>query len=145
MIWEGRRIGAGAFVVDEHRHVLLVRHTYGPLNWELPGGASQAGESIVETALRELAEETGLSATALRLTGLYYDPEADNHHAMFLCRVDGDAVPKPSSPEVSACEYWPREALPRPISDFTIRRIDDALAESVPPLPVTIPPRSWRE
>jgi hypothetical protein len=31
------RIGAAAVVLDDSRRVLLVRHTYGRLNWELLG------------------------------------------------------------------------------------------------------------
>ena len=51
--------GAGALFDDEGR-VLLVRHTYGRLNWELPGGGAEPGESPNETAIREILEETGL-------------------------------------------------------------------------------------
>lgn len=42
--------------------LLMVRQfRYGAqqLSWELPGGVSETGESPVETAVRELAEETG--------------------------------------------------------------------------------------
>jgi 8-oxo-dGTP pyrophosphatase MutT (NUDIX family) len=138
-------MGAAAAVVDGDGRILLVRHTYGRLNWELPGGASEPRETIVETALRELREEAGIVATPERLTGLYYDSEEDAHHAVVRCRVAFEAVPKPSSSEISACDYWPADALPRPISDFTIRRIDDALGDTVSPLLVTIPPRTWLE
>jgi 8-oxo-dGTP diphosphatase len=62
MHWPGRRVGVAAFIVDGRGRVLLVRHTYGPLNWELPGGASEPGESVVQTALRELREEAGVEA-----------------------------------------------------------------------------------
>ena len=34
-------------------------------------------------------------------------------------------------------------SLPRPISDFTIRRIQHALGNHGPELPVTIAPRQW--
>jgi len=42
------------------RRVLLVRHSYGAENWELPGGAAERDESVLETAIREVREETGL-------------------------------------------------------------------------------------
>ena len=37
----------------------------------------------------------------------------------------------------------PDVSLPRPISDFTIRRIQHALGNHCPELPVTIAPRQW--
>jgi 8-oxo-dGTP diphosphatase len=141
--WRGRRLGAAAIILRQDSGVLLVHHTYGRLNWELPGGASEPGESVVETALRELREETGLTAVPERLTGIYYDTEHDAHHFVFLCRLDGSSEPKPSSAEISECAYWSLDSLPRPISDFTVRRIQDALREESQPLPIAIPPRTW--
>jgi len=67
-----------------------------------------------ETALRELREETGLRASAERLTGIYYDSEHDAHHFVFVCRPDGNSEPKPSSAEISECAYWSLDSLPRP-------------------------------
>jgi 8-oxo-dGTP diphosphatase len=142
--WPERRVGAAAVVLDDHGRVLLVRHTYGRFNWELPGGASEPRESFAETALRELREETSLEAVAERLTGIYYEPETDAHHFVFRCRVlAGEATP--SSREISHSGYWALDALPRPISDFTVRRIEDALSGTVYPLPVAVPPRTWLE
>jgi NUDIX domain len=46
-----RRIGAAAVIVNDEGGVLLVKQTYGRLNWELPGGAGEAGESPDETVL----------------------------------------------------------------------------------------------
>jgi 8-oxo-dGTP diphosphatase len=139
-----RRVGAAAVVLDARGSVLLVRHTYGRLNWELPGGVSEPGESALETALRELREETGLRATADRLTGVYYEPELDAHHFVFRCTAQSAEVPVPSSAEISACAYRPASELPRPISTFTIRRIEDALGDTPPGVSV-VPPREWRE
>ena len=144
MKWPERRLWAATAVFDHDRRVLLVRHTYGRLNWELPGGASEPGESIVETALRELREETGLEAVPERLTGIYYDEEFDAHHFVFRCQVTS-GMPGPRSAEISECAYWPRDALPRPVSDFTIRRIEDAYTDAPVALPVVITPRAWLE
>ena len=142
--WPERRCGAAAVVLNDRGDVLLVRHTYGKLNWELPGGASEPGESIVETALRELREETGLEAVAEWMTGVYYESDLDAHHFVFHCSVvAGEA--KPSSDEISECGYWAAAALPRPISDFTKRRIEDALARAGQVFPVLVPTRVWLE
>jgi 8-oxo-dGTP diphosphatase len=136
-------MGAAAAVLDSQEQVLLVRHTYGKLNWELPGGASEPGESIIETALRELREETGLEAVAERLTGVYYDTETDAHHFVFRCLLSSEASPAPTSPEISACEYWSAADLPHPISNFTIQRIEDAFRATPQVLPFLLPPREW--
>jgi 8-oxo-dGTP diphosphatase len=143
--WPARLVGAAAVVVDDAGRVLLVRHTYGRLNWELPGGASEPEETFAETAIRELREETGLAGQVERLAGIYYKRENDSHHLVFRCKVADGFKPRPSSDEISACEYWPAEALPRPISDFTVRRIEDALADDCPRLVVDVPLLTWLE
>jgi 8-oxo-dGTP diphosphatase len=49
--------------------VLLVRRGKAPLKgeWSLPGGRMEMGEGVAQTALRELEEETGVSAELLGL------------------------------------------------------------------------------
>ena len=136
-------MGAAAAILDAQQRILLVRHTYGKLNWELPGGASEPGESIIDTALRELLEETGLAAVAERLTGIYYDAETDAHHFVFHCIPVSEGRPTPSSPEVSACDFWSLSDLPRPISNFTVQRINDALGRAPQALPSVLAPREW--
>lgn len=51
--------------LDEEQHTWLVgqwRYTLGEYSWELPMGGSPASESPLESAQRELKEETGLRA-----------------------------------------------------------------------------------
>jgi 8-oxo-dGTP pyrophosphatase MutT (NUDIX family) len=42
-IWAkgSKGIAAAGVILNSHGHVLLVKHSYGPLNWELPGGAAE--------------------------------------------------------------------------------------------------------
>jgi 8-oxo-dGTP diphosphatase len=138
------QIGASAVIFDGEEHALLVHHTYGRLNWELPGGHGEAGESGEETALREVLEETSLHVRAERLTGLYYEPEIDMHHFVFACsRLDDAEIPQPDRDEIAECGYWPLDALPRPISDFTIRRIYEAIAAEPVTAIARVPSRQW--
>jgi 8-oxo-dGTP diphosphatase len=140
-------IGAACAIFDDQGRVLLVHHTYGHLNWEIPGGLGEEGEAPDETALRELREETGLAAELERLTGVYLEPNHDFGpmlHFVFRCRWDDRLDPVVSSPEISEVRYWPLDDLPTPMSDFTERRIRDALVEQ--PVQVgRVESRRWRE
>ena len=45
--------------------------------WALPGGFADEGETIEQTAARELEEETCLSGIPLKLVGIYSAPGRD--------------------------------------------------------------------
>ena len=143
-------MGGACVVFDEAGRVLLVRHTYGRLNWELPGGGAEPDESPDETALREILEETGLEVEIERLTGVYYEAEPRPGsrqgpllHFVFRARATGTTPPTPSSPEIGELGWWPLDALPTPISDFTERRVGDALEGRTVEV-VRVGPRVWR-
>jgi 8-oxo-dGTP diphosphatase len=142
MDWAYERLGAAAAIFNARGEVLLVRHTYGALNWELPGGAAEPQESAVETAVREVREETGIEAVPELLTGVYYEREVDAHHFVFRCRVASDSKPVPMSDEVSECRYWRTTGLPRPVTDFTELRIKHAEACESPETVIQISTRT---
>ena len=98
--------------------------------------------------MREVAEETGLTVIAERITGIYPEPGHRLGPAMtfvVLChRKPPDASPRIDSDEITQLGWFERSALPRPISDFTIRRIDDAGRQG-PILSTLIAGRHWLE
>lgn len=55
-------VGVGVVVWKDGK-VLLIRRGKAPMmgRWSLPGGRQELGETTRETAVREVAEETGLS------------------------------------------------------------------------------------
>jgi ADP-ribose pyrophosphatase YjhB (NUDIX family) len=56
-------------VLTDGEEVLLVRHTYGPRAWDLPGGAIKRGEAPATAARREMNEELGVSINDWRALG----------------------------------------------------------------------------
>jgi 8-oxo-dGTP diphosphatase len=83
-------MGAAAIILDSEDRILLVKHSYGKYNWDLPGGKSEVNESAEETAIREVREEIGLDVEIGQLTGVYYDSNHDMHHFVFAVnnRID---------------------------------------------------------
>ncbi|MED5016778.1 NUDIX domain-containing protein [Paenibacillus chibensis] len=138
-------MGAAAVIFNSEGRVLLVKHSYGKNNWDLPGGKSEKDESVQETAKREVMEETGLEVTVGQLTGIYYDPNYDMHHFVFISTINYDQEPKPSSPEILECRYCSLDDLPKPISDFTFNRIQEAIEINSKHLFHVIGPRKWIE
>lgn len=61
-------VGVGVVVWRDDR-VLLVRRGKPPRigQWSLPGGAQELGETVAETARREVLEETGLGLASVDL------------------------------------------------------------------------------
>jgi ADP-ribose pyrophosphatase len=69
---------AGSFAIlacPDPSHLVLVRQYRHPARawlWELPAGKAESGESPLEGAARELAEETGYRAARLREVAAFY-------------------------------------------------------------------------
>jgi 8-oxo-dGTP diphosphatase len=61
----------GAIVLDDAGRLLLIRRANPPAQglWSLPGGRVEAGESSEDAVVRELLEETGISAAIDQYVG----------------------------------------------------------------------------
>lgn len=64
---------ASAVVANDQGEILLQRRSDNDL-WSIPGGAMEPGETIRQTAVREVREETGIEVEPTRLVGIYSDP-----------------------------------------------------------------------
>ncbi|MCO1581234.1 NUDIX domain-containing protein [Crossiella sp. SN42] len=62
-----------AAITNTEGKILLIHKVDNDL-WALPGGGHDPGERIVDTVVREVAEETGLDVEVVRLVGTYTDP-----------------------------------------------------------------------
>jgi 8-oxo-dGTP pyrophosphatase MutT (NUDIX family) len=85
--------------------ILLIRRAPGRILvglWQCVSGSLEAGERVTAGALRELEEETGFGAGAIRgfydldLVNQFHEPSVDGilSAAVFAVRVDPDAEPR---------------------------------------------------
>ena len=114
----------GAIAVVDGQ-LLLVRRGHGPAagEWSIPGGRVEAGETLAEAVVRELAEETGIEGVCDRLVGWVERIGADHHFVIldFLVTVLDPTGLAPGGDAVEA-EWVPLEDVPH-------RRLVDGLAE----------------
>src|SRR5690349_5001110 len=131
------RSGAAAAIFDDAGRLLLQRRSDNGY-WGLPGGGMDLGESVAQTVVREVREETGYEVEVVRLIGIYSDPahsvinypdgnRVQSIVCLFECRVIG-GVPALSD-ETIALDWFPLDALPRLFVPNHIIRIQDILAQ----------------
>lgn len=109
------RLSAGGVVIrtiDGIPHALVIRDPYG--KWGLPKGHGEPGESLEETALREVREETGLEDLRLGRELVTIDwvfrLEGRRIHkfATFYLMYSDAGEPVPEKAEgITACEWVP--------------------------------------
>lgn len=135
-------VGSSAIVVDSEKRVLLQRRSDSG-NWALPGGTMDIGETLAESAIREVREETGFDVQIERIVGVYSDPghvfayddgEIRQEFSICIaCTIQGGSL-KVSS-ESTAVEFFASEDLTEIQMHESIRiRIRDYLDDKPPVL-----------
>jgi mutator protein MutT len=114
----------GAVAVDDDR-LLLVRRGEGPAQgaWAIPGGRVEAGETLAEAVVRELAEETGLEAVCGDLVDWVERIGADHHFLIFDFWVTVLDPKDPVAGDDAAEAAWV------PLTDVADHALVDGLAE----------------
>ena len=131
------RPGTSAVIFNAAHEVLLELRSDSKL-WGLPGGRMDIGESVEETVLREVLEETGLTVRVQRLIGVYSDPR---QYAIF--RYPGDVVVHAVvmsfecervsgtlkySAESLDLRYFPTDSLPDDMMKIHRLQVEDAVS-----------------
>ncbi|MBI1258047.1 MAG: NUDIX domain-containing protein [Chloroflexi bacterium] len=133
-------VGCSAVIFDElHERILLTRRTDNG-RWCLPGGAVEVGESVEETCVREVWEETGLEVRDLRLIGVYSSPDliieyADgNRKQIIALSFESEVVGGELglSDETTEFGYFtPDEMQYIDVMEHHLQRIEDALTGQI--------------
>jgi 8-oxo-dGTP pyrophosphatase MutT (NUDIX family) len=91
----------GVLPVEEDGSVWLVGQYRYPLHaysWEIPEGGSPTDEQPLETAVRELREETGLTAGQIELVSVSHLSNSVSDEIAYLYRAT-ELIPGPDEPE----------------------------------------------
>jgi len=111
---QGYNIGVGGAVVRDGQ-LLLVRRAsrHGRGNWQLPGGFIEPDETIEQAVVREVHEETGVTAEVDAVLGLRsrYDPETGNGIYIVLVLRPIDGEPTADGYEVDQAGYFNLEQI----------------------------------
>jgi 8-oxo-dGTP diphosphatase len=78
---------AGAVINHQGRILAIRRADNG--HWEPPGGVLELDETIEDGLVREIREETGLTVSVDRLTGVYKNMQRGIVALVFRCTVTG--------------------------------------------------------
>ncbi len=132
-------VGVGVVAIKDGR-VLLIRRAKPPRagRWSLPGGRQRLGETVRETARRELHEETGVEAEVTALLDVVDSITRDDEGAIayhytlidFLAEWRGGA-PRAGGDATEALWADPEDLGSYELWDETLRLIRLGLAKRV--------------
>ena len=107
-------LAAAGIVINEGK-TLVVKKTYGGLKgkWSFPAGFVEAGETVDQAAVREVLEETGVTASVRQVvgirTGVIREEISDNMVVFLMDYVSGE--PKAQPGEIEVATFIPVEEL----------------------------------
>lgn len=106
--------GISAAIIVKDGAVLLVRRAVseGELMWQFPAGGIEAGESAEDAAVRETAEETGLSVKAVRLLGERVHPKTGRAMSYTACEVVEGKARVADDEELDAVAWVSHDEIP---------------------------------
>lgn len=124
-------IGVGGAVVRDGK-LLFVKHNYGPMKWQIPGGSVQIDETIDQAVRREVLEETTIHAEPIGIFAVRHriNDKGNNLYTVFLCRTEDEHDPVPDGREVSEAAFLTLDEI-RDLDGEVSWRMNAMIAETV--------------
>ncbi len=114
-------LSAGATVVVLKDHRILLNLRSDTSTWGIPGGAVELGETLEDTAARELKEETNLTAKHFKLLNVFSGkdfyfkyPNGDELYSVVALYLANDVTGelKITDAESTALKYFGKDEFP---------------------------------
>jgi 8-oxo-dGTP diphosphatase len=117
-------------VLTDGDRILLVRHSYGPRGWDLPGGSLHSGEAPEAAARREINEELGIAIHDFADLGemVVHSDHRDDHVHFFRAEVREPRLTLDRGELVTA-DWFPRRNLPSGLGRYA-----RSIIATLPPL-----------
>jgi len=118
-----RLTGCAVVITNLAGDILLLRHSYGPPVWSLPGGGVEPGEDPEDAARREVFEELGIALGKLQPLGILVEEISGCVHDAHLFTAIASTVPRPDHREILEARFYPSHSLPEPLGKKTRSRL----------------------
>jgi len=126
---------ATAIIPYSQDAILLIKRNTAPFKsfWGLPGGRAELGETVEQTIVREVKEETGLDIIVVRKIGEYHElgthdnVDYDYYPACFLVKIVGGEIQRQRS-EIREVKLFKLSEIPRNLAFVHNDMIRDYLA-----------------
>lgn len=92
-------VSAATIVLNDRKEILLIK---GPRRgWEMPGGQVEEGESLMDAAIRETKEESGIDIEITKFCGVFQNVSGAICNTLFLGKpIGGELTTSTESLEV---------------------------------------------
>jgi 8-oxo-dGTP diphosphatase len=122
-----RRVGVALVALNDNGQILLLRHVFHPAApWGLPGGWLNRRETPAAAALRELYEETGLTARLGPVVHVDGETKPDHVGIAYMGYINQPATMKLSS-EIIEAAWFDHTQLPTSLYPFVQQAIQATL------------------
>lgn len=115
--------GVSVIIANPAGEVLLLRHSYGPPVWALPGGGMAAREEPEAAARREVREELGLVLGEIMRVTVIEEVISGSPHTAHIFAVTTAETPHPDGREIIEARFFALDALPDNLGRTTAARL----------------------
>lgn len=125
-------IGVGGVILNNHLEILLIKRKSNPKVWAIPSGYMEINETIYETIIREVKEETNVNIKPKGIIGIRQRlSDKENNNSWIIVIADYlSGKPVPDKTEVSEVKFMPLSKARKLITTPVTKRIINLTANN---------------